>query len=129
IDTLEGGHKLVQDSIKVYLIHRNPKGKEIGRELVEPNSLKPTDTGFEMDLGSIYDTYEIHYTTEIEPGTPGEKGTIKNTAQIVLADESNTLETPLDVTWSDKVPVVEKKFESQLGQVLSWVIDYNFGNE
>lgn len=64
IDTLGPNLEFVTDNFIVEKIIRNYKNEEIGREVVTGLTPTVTANGFELNIGSIEDAYDITYTTE-----------------------------------------------------------------
>lgn len=126
VDDLHENLKIVEGSIKVYRIIRNYKNEEIGREevIVTPSY---TANGFELDLGSISDAYEITYTTELIRPEGGGALEINNAARIILDGDETEVNDSTSVTWSGDLPAITKdgKLSTQQGDIIDWTVFYN----
>lgn len=126
-DIFDPSQTLVPESVKVYRIIRNYKGEDIGREEVVDFNLSQIENGFEIDLGAIDDTYEIEYTTEIDPSASGTT-TVRNNASIIKDGETETYPKDIEVEWGTEYPGISKQgfLKEGTSDVIVWEVKYNF---
>ena len=122
--------EIVKDSIVVYQIKRNYKNQEIDRIKVE---VSPTFTGkgFDLNLGSIEDAYEITYTTKLTRPEGGGQHTVSNDAHITLDTNEKKVNDQFEATWSGDIPILTKKgsYDTNQPNLANWKVEYNFGKE
>ena len=109
IDTLGDNLEILPDSFKIEKIIRDRNNKETGRETITGITPEIKDSGFELNLGSISDAYDITYTTKITRPEGGGKLTVNNNASIVLDGDSNDYSDKVAVEFSNDIPTIQKR--------------------
>lgn len=134
IDTLSKGHSLDTTSIEVYRIPRNYLTGAVTSEpvLIDPSeyTLSSDASNFNIGFGSIEDTYEIRYRTNIDYETVESETTINNTARIILDGDETTLEDPIDLQWGNDFDPIVKSGEVDPNDKtkINWEVRYNFAS-
>ena len=131
IDTLGDNLEIVPDSFKIEKIIRDRNNKETGRETITGITPEIKDPGFELNLGSISDAYDITYTTKITRPEGGGKLTVNNKASIVLDGDSNDYSDKVAVEFSNDIPTIQKDgaVSKDNGDIVNWTVKYNFGKK
>lgn len=131
IDKLGDNLEILQDSFKIEKIIRDRNNKETGRETITGITPEIKDPGFELNLGSISDAYDITYTTKITRPEGGGKLTVNNNASIVIDDDSNDYSDKVDVEFSNDIPTIQKDgaVSKDNADIVNWTVKYNFGKE
>ena len=131
IDKLGDNLEILQDSLKIEKIIRDRNNKETGRETVTRIKPEIKNPGFELNLGSISDAYDITYTTKITRPEGGGKLTVNNNASIVIDDDSKDYSDKVDVEFSKDIPTIQKDgaVSKDNADIVNWTVKYNFGKE
>ena len=131
IDKLGDNLEILQDSFKIEKIIRDRNNKETGRETITGITPEIKDPGFELNLGSISDAYDITYTTKITRPEGGGKLTVNNNASIVIDDDSNDYSDKVDVEFSNDIPTIQKDgaVSKDNADIVNWTVKYNFGKK
>ena len=131
IDKLGDNLEILQDSLKIEKIIRDRNNKETGRETVTRIKPEIKNPGFELNLGSISDAYDITYTTKITRPEGGGKLTVDNNASIVIDDDSKDYSAKVDVEFSNDIPTIQKDgaVSKDNADIVNWTVKYNFGKE
>ena len=131
IDTLGDNLEIVPDSFKIEKIIRDRNNKETGRETITGITPEIKDPGFELNLGSISDAYDITYTTKITRPEGGGKLTVNNNASIVLDGDSKDYSDKVAVEFSNDIPTIQKNgaVSKDNGDIVNWTVKYNFGKK
>lgn len=131
IDSLDENLEIVEGSFVIEKINRNYKNEEIDREIIDNISPTITKSGFELNLGSIKDAYEITYTTKLIRPDGGGNLSINNHARIILDNDENTVNDAVNVSWSGDIPTIEKtgNISKTNADIIEWQVEYNYGQE
>jgi|GEM_PF-1019159 len=131
IDKLGDNLEIVPDSFIVEKIIKDRDGKDTGKEPVTGLTPEIKDSGFELNLGSISDAYDITYTTKITRPDGGGKLTINNDASIILDGDDKDYSDNVDVEFSNDIPTIQKDgaVSSDRGDIVNWTVKYNFGKQ
>ncbi|MGO3170888.1 MAG: collagen binding domain-containing protein, partial [Bavariicoccus seileri] len=131
IDKLGDNLEIVPDSFIVEKIIKDRDGKDTGKEPVTGLTPEIKDPGFELNLGSISDAYDITYTTKITRPDGGGKLTINNDASIILDGDDKDYSDNVDVEFSNDIPTIQKDgaVSSDRGDIVNWTVKYNFGKQ
>ena len=134
VDTLSTGHTLAEDSIEIYRIPRNYLTGEVTGEpvLIDPSEYTSSSdaSSFTIGFGSIEDTYEIRYRTNIDYETVESNTTINNTARIILDGNETELDHSIDLEWgNDFDPIVKSGAVNSNDRTrINWEVRYNFAS-
>ncbi|MFF7082655.1 MULTISPECIES: Spy0128 family protein [Bacillati] len=131
IDSLGENLEIVEGSFVIEKINRNYKNEEIDREIIDNISPTITKSGFELNLGSIKDAYEITYTTKLIRPDGGGNLSINNHARIVLDNDENIVNDDVNVSWSGDIPTIEKtgNISKTHADIIEWQVEYNYSQE
>ena len=128
VDDLSADLEIVEGSFVIYRLVRNYKNETIERVPVANKVPVITTNGFQLDLGSINDAYEITYTTKINRPFGGGEHTINNNAKIILDEKEEEVSDHFTGTWSGDLPTIKKDGElsSNDPHIINWTVKYNY---